>query len=85
MPVIAIGIYLGIGAILHAVFVGAVFDWSSAWTYGWLLGWPVAVGAFFFAATLVLGLAYFLFYLITGTAERIRIRRRREATRKDRA
>ena len=34
-------IYLGIGAMLHAIFVGAHFDWSSAWTFGWLFGWPI--------------------------------------------
>ena len=36
-----LALYLGIGALLHAIFVGAQFDWSSAWTWGWLLGWPV--------------------------------------------
>ena len=34
-------IYLGIGAMLHALFIGAHFDWSSAWTFGWLFGWPI--------------------------------------------
>lgn len=41
MRLIIFAIYLGIGAMLHALFVGAHFDWTSAWTLGWLLGWPV--------------------------------------------
>jgi hypothetical protein len=41
MRIIFAGIYLGIGAMLHAMFRGATFDWSSAWTFGWLFGWPV--------------------------------------------
>lgn len=39
--IIALIVYLGIGSLLHAVFIGSAFDWSSAWTYGLLLGWPV--------------------------------------------
>lgn len=46
MRLIIFAIYLGIGAMLHALFVGAQFDWSSAWTFGWLFGWPIMlVGA----------------------------------------
>lgn len=41
MRLIIFAIYLGIGAMLHALFVGAQFDWSSAWTFGWLFGWPI--------------------------------------------
>lgn len=41
MRLIVFAIYLGIGAMLHAVFNGAQFDWSSAWTFGWLFGWPI--------------------------------------------
>jgi hypothetical protein len=36
-----LGLYLGIGALFHALFVGAHFDWSSAWTWVWLVCWPV--------------------------------------------
>lgn len=43
MRLIIFAVYLGIGAMLHALFVGAQFDWSSAWTFGWLLGWPIMV------------------------------------------
>jgi hypothetical protein len=31
---IGFAIYLGIGAMLYALFVGLHFDWSSAWIYG---------------------------------------------------
>lgn len=37
MRLIIFAIYLGIGALLHAAFVGPTFDWSSAWTFGWPL------------------------------------------------
>lgn len=43
MRLILLAVYLGIGAMLHALFIGPHFDWSSAWTFGWLLGWPVAL------------------------------------------
>lgn len=52
MNLIILAVYLGIGAILHALFVGAQFDWSSAWTFGWLLGWPIML----FMASWVLAL-----------------------------
>ncbi|SHJ71423.1 hypothetical protein SAMN05444159_1296 [Bradyrhizobium lablabi] len=41
MRLIGFAIYLGIGAMLHALFIGPQFDWSSAWTFGWLFGWPI--------------------------------------------
>ena len=40
-------IYIGIGALCHAFFVGPVFDWSSAWTLAWLLVWPLMLIAKF--------------------------------------
>jgi biotin transporter BioY len=56
MRLVAFAIYLGIGAMLHAVFNGATFDWTSAWTFGWLFGWPIMlfiVGGGFILALLV--------------------------------
>lgn len=47
VKLIGIGVYLGIGAMLHALFVGAHFDWSSSWTLGWLFGWPVMIFIWF--------------------------------------
>lgn len=41
MRLIGFSIYLGVGALLHALFIGPQFDWSSAWTFGWLFGWPI--------------------------------------------
>ena len=40
---ILLAFYLGVGALLHALFIGPHFDWSSAWTWGLLLGWPVGL------------------------------------------
>ena len=60
MRLIGFAIYLGIGAMLHALFVGSTFDWTSAWTFGWLLGWPIMIFISFWAIILtvsvVLGL-----------------------------
>jgi len=41
IKLIGFAIYLGIGAMLYALFVGNHFDWTSAWTFGWLFGWPI--------------------------------------------
>lgn len=54
MRIISLGIYLGIGAMLHALFIGPHFDWSSAWTFGWLLGWPIMI--FIFGGVVMAGL-----------------------------
>lgn len=53
MRLIGFAIYLGIGAMLHALFIGPHFDWSSAWTFGWLFGWPIML--FIASWTVVLG------------------------------
>jgi hypothetical protein len=41
MWLLSFAIYCGIGLALHALFVGARFDWTSAWTLIWLFGWPI--------------------------------------------
>lgn len=55
LVLVGLAIYLGIGALLHALFVGPHFDWSSAWTFGWLLGWPImgVVGLFAFGLSVM--------------------------------
>lgn len=60
-------IYLGIGVALHALFVGATFDWSSAWTLGWLIGWPVML--FVWSVMNIVKVAIFIlaFCLVAGT------------------
>lgn len=52
--IIRLGIYLGIGALLHLLFVGAHFDWSNAWTWLWLVGWPMMLVALFAFAGLIM-------------------------------
>jgi len=52
MRLMAFGIYLGIGAMFHALFIGPTFDWSSAWTFGWLFGWPIMLLLSFWALAL---------------------------------
>lgn len=62
--VMPLGIYLGIGALMHAMFVGPHFDWTSAWTFGWLFGWPVALFVTFWAIILTVGLVMIVIALI---------------------
>lgn len=38
-------LYLGIGALFHAVIAGETLAWDSAWTWGLLIGWPLVVVA----------------------------------------
>jgi hypothetical protein len=54
MRLIIFAIYLGIGAMLHAMFVGSQFDWASAWTFGWLFGWPIMLVLASWAAILII-------------------------------
>lgn len=57
MRLISFAVYIAIGALLHALVVGATFDWSSAWTFAWLFGWPIMLfvtfGAFVVMAAIV--------------------------------
>lgn len=64
MRLIGFAIYLGIGAMLHALFVGAHFDWSSAWTIGWLVGWPIML--FIAGGAIMAGLAMLALVLALG-------------------
>lgn len=50
----SLAFYLGVGALCHAVFMGAHFDWASAWTWGWLLGWPAMMFVTFWVFALIL-------------------------------
>jgi hypothetical protein len=76
---VALAVYLGIGALLHALMVGPHLDWWSAATWGWLIGWPAAVAIAFWG--LVLGVAalgavvVFVVWIclaITGSRRRVR-------------
>jgi hypothetical protein len=60
MKFIGFAIYLGIGAMLHAMFIGPHFDWSSAWTLGYLLGWPIMLFVWFGKVFLGLAIAGFV-------------------------
>lgn len=82
---IGLAIYLGIGAMLHALFVGAQFDWSSAWTFGWLLGWPIMFVVGLFAFSLVVMVIVFPIMWISEWNERRQIRNRRAARLKESA
>lgn len=64
MRLIFFAIYLGIGAMLHALFVGPHFDWSSAWTFGWLFGWPIMVVISSASLLLMAGLLAILFFAV---------------------
>lgn len=54
MRLIGFAIYVGVGAMLHAIVIGPHFDWTSAWTIGWLLGWPIMLFIWFWVAILCL-------------------------------
>jgi len=45
--------YFGVGALCHAIFHSAQFDWTSAATWGWLIAWPVALFLGFYGVILV--------------------------------
>lgn len=83
MKLISFAIYLGIGAMLHALFVGATFDWSSAWTFGWLFGWPVMVvlttWTFLIAAAVAIGLVVAAWSWLESIAEWRERRKKRGA------
>ena len=40
---ISLAAYLGVGALIHAAYIGPHFDWQNAWTWGVLLGWPFLI------------------------------------------
>ena len=62
MRLISFAIYLGIGAMLHALFIGPHFDWTSAWTFGWLFGWPIMLFITFWTVLIAIGLGVGLLY-----------------------
>lgn len=65
MRLIVFVLYLGTGALLHAIFVGPQFDWTSAWTLGWLLGWPIVViGAIWTFVIVIIAIVFFWFCLV---------------------
>lgn len=64
MRLIGFAIYLGIGAMLHALFNGATFDWTSAWTFGWLFGWPIMLFITFWAG--MLGIAVLIGLIVAA-------------------
>jgi hypothetical protein len=78
MALVGLAIYLGIGAMLHALFVGAKFDWSSAWTFGWLLGWPIMGFVGLIAFGLVIMAVVFPLMWFQEWNERREARNRRE-------
>lgn len=63
MRLIGFAIYLGCGAMLHAIFVGAHFDWQSAWTIGWLLGWPIMMVVTFFGFIMTAAILIAMFFI----------------------
>lgn len=49
-------VYLGIGAVLHALLYSDQFSVTSAWTWAWLLGWPIMALLSFIGLMLAIGL-----------------------------
>ena len=38
--VVLLALYLGVGLVLHALFVGSNINPASVWSWLWLFGWP---------------------------------------------
>lgn len=64
MRLISFAIYLGVGALLNALFVGPQFDFASAWTWGWLLGWPALVVVALWGATIAISIACIIVFVL---------------------
>jgi hypothetical protein len=62
MSLTRFAIYVGIGALCHAVFIGTQFDWSSAWTFAWVFAWPLML----FAKLVVYFVAFLVICFVTG-------------------
>lgn len=75
--ILRLGLYLGIGALCHAVVVGVHFDWTNAWTLAWLFAWPLMLFVTFWAVIVVgfigIGVVYAL-WLWIGLIARWRAR-----------
>jgi hypothetical protein len=80
MRFICFAAYFGIGAMMHALFVGPHFDFSNVWTWAWLFGWPA--GLFFYGAAAVIafivgaGIVVILFLAYEELRLRFRSKRR---------
>ncbi len=82
--------FLGIGALVHAWFLGPDFDPRSLWSWGYLLAWPIpmliwlaiqiaVIGAWIFIVGVLLATAWFGTQLIVGHVDsRNKLRRLRE-------
>lgn len=75
----ATAFYIGIGAILHLILLGATIDWSSAWTYAIVLGWPFVVMGIVIVAFAAVALVAFL---ILGIAHYVDTRKRQKSAEK---
>ena len=73
MRLIFFAIYIAVGAMFHALFVSATFDWSSAWTFAWLFGWPIMLvitfGAVIISAGIVLAVIWMAWEWLKTIAE----------------
>lgn len=59
-----IALYLGVGALMHALFVSTQFDFSSALTWGWLLAWPLIAFVMVLSFLGLAGIAILVLFLI---------------------
>lgn len=88
MRLIFFAIYLGIGAVFHAMVLGPQFDWSNARTFGWLFGWPLMLLIWFWAIGLVVMIVTGLClagYAWLQTIAEWRAKRRRKSNRQHRS
>ncbi|MBI1202548.1 MAG: hypothetical protein GC182_08560 [Rhodopseudomonas sp.] len=63
MRLILLAVYIAVGAMLHALVVGAALDWSSAWTFAWVFGWPIMLMATFSAFIITASIVIVLLWI----------------------
>lgn len=80
----SIAIFLGVGALCHAQFVGDLFDPDSMMSWGWLLAWPIGLLLVFLKWVLIgVGVLIVIVVLIAVFAWALEVKGSKPATPKE--
>lgn len=71
-----LALYVGIGAFLHALILGASIDWHSAWSIAWLFAWPIMLIVSFWIAVACIAAAIAFVWFIVLFWQNFQARRR---------